>query len=177
MVSALSMAEQGYSVTLVEREKDLGGRLNQIYISGNEGDPQAYLRDLIKKVESHPRIEVLKGHQITDHEGAVGNFKTKVANGSAPRVIEHGATIIATGGKEYRGKAYHLGEDPRIITQEQFEKRMLETDPSLSKAKSIVMIQCVGPWDDDHSRSFYCSRICCSVAIKNAIRIKELYPD
>jgi heterodisulfide reductase subunit A len=177
MVSALSMAEQGYAVYLVEREKKLGGRLNQIYISGSGSDPKAYLSDLINRVESHPRIEVLKGHQVVEHEGAVGNFKTKVANGSAPRVIEHGTTIIATGGKEYRGKAYHLGEDQRVITQEELEKRIFEKDPSLSKAKSIVMIQCVGPWDEDTSRPFYCSRICCSVAIKNAIRMKELHPD
>jgi heterodisulfide reductase subunit A-like polyferredoxin len=177
MVSALSMAEQGYFVTLVERGKELGGRLNQIYDSSNGGDPQAYLRDLIKRVESHPRIEVLKGHRVVEHEGAVGNFKTKVANGSAPRTVEHGATIIATGGKEYRGKAYHLGEDPRIITQEELERRIFEKDSSLSKTRSILMIQCVGPWDEDSSRPFYCSRVCCSVAVKNATRLKELYPD
>jgi len=177
MVGALSMADQGYSVYLIEREKELGGRLRQIYFSGNGGDPQAYLRELIQRVENHPRIEVLKGYQVVEHEGAVGNFKTKVANGSVRRVLDHGATIIATGGREYRGKAYLLGEDLRVITQEEFEKRILISDPSLSKAKSIVMIQCVGPWDEDPSRSFYCSRICCSVAIKNAIRMKELHPE
>ncbi len=177
MVGALSMADQGYSVYLVEREKELGGRLKQIYYSGDGGDPQAYLRELIKKVESHPRIEVLKNHQVVEHEGSVGNFKTKVADGSTQRVLEHGATIIATGGKEYRGKAYLFGEDPRVITQEEFEKRISLSDPSLTKAKSIVMIQCVGPWDEDPSKLFYCSRICCNVAIKNAIKVKDLHPD
>jgi heterodisulfide reductase subunit A-like polyferredoxin len=177
MVSALSMADQGYSVYLVEREKELGGRLKQIYHSADGGDPQAYLRELIKKVENHPRIEVLKNHQLVEHEGAVGNFKTKVTDGSTQKVLEHGATIIATGGKEYRGKAYLFGEDPRVITQEEFEKRISLSDPSLPKAKSIVMIQCVGPWDEDPSKLFYCSRICCSVAIKNAIKMKELHPD
>jgi heterodisulfide reductase subunit A-like polyferredoxin len=179
MVSALSMADQGYTVYLVEREKELGGRLRQIYYSGNGGDPQAYLRELIKRVENHPRIEVLIGYQVVEHEGAVGNFKTKIArvDGSGQRVLDHGATIISTGGKEYRGRAYFLNEDPRVITQEEFEKRISFADPSLSKAKSIVMIQCVGPWDEDSSKSFYCSRICCSVAIKNAIRIKELNPQ
>ena len=93
------------------------------------------------------------------------------------RVLEHGATIIATGGREYRGKAYLLGEDSRVITQEELEKKISLSDPSLSKAKSIVMIQCVGPWDEDPSKSFYCSRICCSVAIKNAIKMKELHPE
>jgi heterodisulfide reductase subunit A-like polyferredoxin len=179
MVSALSMADQGYTVYLVEREKELGGRLRQIYYSGNGGDPQAYLRELTKRVESHPRIEVLVGYQVVEHEGAVGNFKTKIAqaNGSGQKVLDHGATIISTGGKEYRGKAYLLDKDPRVITQEEFEKRISFADPSLSKAKSIVMIQCVGPWDEDSSKPFYCSRICCSVAIKNAIRIKDNYPE
>jgi heterodisulfide reductase subunit A-like polyferredoxin len=177
MISALSMAEQGYKVYLAEREKELGGRLRHIFYSGDGGDPQAYLRELIKKVESHPRIEVLKGHEVVGHEGAVGNFKTKVANGSAPRVLEHGTAIIATGGREHRGKAYLLGEDLRVITQEEFEKRISLSDPDLSKAKSVVMIQCVGPWDEDPAKTFYCSRVCCSVAVKNAIRIKELHPE
>jgi heterodisulfide reductase subunit A len=177
MAASLSLAEQGYSVYLIEREKELGGRLRKIYHSAEGGDPQAYLKELIKEVENHPKIEVLKGFQIVDHEGAVGNFKTKVANGSSQRVLDHGATIVATGGKEYRGKAYLLGEDPRIITQEELEKQIFLSDPSLSRAKSIVMIQCVGPWDMDPSKSFYCSRICCNVAIKNAIRMKELHPE
>ncbi len=71
------------------------------------------------------------------------------------RVLDHGTAIIATGGKEYRGKAYLFGEDSRVITQEEFEKRkFLFRDPSLSKAKSIVMIQCVGPWDEDPAKIF-----------------------
>jgi heterodisulfide reductase subunit A-like polyferredoxin len=179
MVAAMSMAEQGYPVFLVEREKELGGRLRQIFYSGNGGDPQAYLRELVKRVESHPKIEVLKGYQVVEHEGAVGNFKTKIAqgDGSAQRILDHGTTIVATGGKEYRGKAYFLGEDSRVITQEELEKRLSLSDPSLSKAKSIVMVQCVGPWDEDPAKIFYCSRICCSVAVKNAIRIKEMNPE
>jgi len=179
MSSALHLADQGYQVFLVERERELGGRLKQIYFSGNEGDPQAYLRGLIKKIESHPKIEVLKGFQVIEHEGSVGNFKTKIARleGSEVRVIDHGTTIIATGGREYRGKAYLLGEDPRIITQEEFEKRLAEEDPFLAKTRSLVIIQCVGPWDEDLSRAFYCSRICCSVAIKNALQMKERYPQ
>jgi heterodisulfide reductase subunit A-like polyferredoxin len=179
MTATLSMAEQGYTVYLIEREKELGGRLRQIFYSGNGGDPQVYLRELVRSIEGHPKVEVLKGYQVVEHEGAVGNFKTKVAqlDGSGQRVLDHGATIIATGGKEYRGKAYSLGDDAKVITQQEFEKRISLSAPSLSKVKSIVMIQCVGPWDEDPAKIFYCSRICCSVAVKNAIRIKELHPE
>jgi len=179
MMSSLSIAEQGYMVFLVEREKELGGRFRKIYFIQNGGDPQAYLKELIDKIENHPRIEVLKGYQVIEHEGSLGNFKTKVSkiDGSGERVLDHGATIIATGGREYRGKAYLLGEDPRVLTQEDFEERLSKSNSSLKDVKTIVMIQCVGPWDDDSSKTFYCSRICCTVAIKNALRMKTIYPD
>jgi heterodisulfide reductase subunit A len=36
------------------------------------------------------------------------------------------------------------------------------------------MIQCVGSRNDEHP---YCSRICCSEAVKNALKIKELSPE
>ncbi len=179
MVASLSMADQGYPVYLVEREKELGGRLRQIRYTGNGGDPQAFLMNLIERVKTHPRIEVLKGYEVVEHEGSVGNFKTKVTlvGSSTQKVLEHGTTIIATGGREYRGKAYLLGEGSKVVTQEEFEKRISLSDPTLSKAKSVVMIQCVGPWDEDPLKPFYCSRICCSVAVKNAIRMKQLHPE
>ncbi len=179
MVAALSLAEQGYTVYLVEREQELGGRLRQIHFTADGGDPQAFLKELVEKVESHSRIEVLRGYQVQEHEGAVGNFKTKVVkgDGSSARIIEHGAAILAVGGKEYRCQAYLLGKDPRVITQGEFEQRLALSPGMFSNTRSVVMVQCVGPWDDDPSRAFYCSRICCSVAMKNAIRMKELQPQ
>ena len=125
------------------------------------------------------RVKVLCGYTVVGHSGAVGNFQTKVAEkgGARQRVIEHGTTIIATGGREYGGRARLQGEDRRVITQEEMEKRLFVRDPSTAEAGSIVMIQCAGPWDDDPSIPFYCSRICCTVAIKNALKAKELNPD
>ena len=179
MTSALNLAEQGFNVTLVEREKELGGLLRGRYFSAEGGDPQQLLRDLTDRVMANPLIEVLCGYTVVGHSGAVGNFQTKVAEteGARQRVIEHGTTIIATGGREYGGRARLQGEDGRVITQEEMEKRLFVRDPSIAEARSIVMIQCAGPWDDDPSIPFYCSRICCTVAIKNALKAKELNPD
>ena len=179
MVSALNLAEQGFNVTLVEKEKELGGLLRGRYFSAEGGDPQQFLRDLIGRVTTHPLIEVLSGSTVVGHSGAVGNFQTKVAetNGPRQRVIDHGTTIIATGGREYGGRAHLQGDDGRVITQEEMEKRLFSRDPSVREARSIVMIQCAGPWDDDPSIPFYCSRICCTVALKNALKAKELNPE
>ncbi len=93
------------------------------------------------------------------------------------RLIEHGATILATGGGEYRGKAYFLGSNPGVITQEEFEEMLAHRQEEVKGLRSLVMIQCTGPWNDDGSIPFYCSRICCGVAMKNAIKLKEANPS
>ena len=181
MTAALNLAEQGFGVYLVEREKELGGRLRQIYHTADGGDPQAYLRELVGKVRANPRIEVLTGQQVAKFSGFVGNFKTTVASADDPtqRLIEHGVTIVATGGQEWQGSAYLLGQDPRVVTQGDLEKLLGESaNQQISEYSSVVMIQCVGPWDDEgDDATFYCSRVCCGVAVKNALRIKELDPD
>ena len=58
------------------------------------------------------------------------------------------------------------------MTQTELE-RQIANDGDFSK-KTIVMILCVGSRDEEHC---YCSRICCTVAIKNALKLKEEYPD
>ncbi|TEU11207.1 MAG: FAD-dependent oxidoreductase [Anaerolineales bacterium] len=190
MAAALNLAEQGFGVYLVERKRELGGRLRHIYYTANGGDPQAYLRELIGKVQANLRIEVLTGYEVAKSGGFVGNFKTTVASVDDPtrRLIEHGVTIVATGGREYRGSAYLLGQD-KVVTQDDLEQLLAKADQSegaegeraamtLDACRSVVMIQCVGPWDDggDDAPDFYCSRVCCTVAIKNAMAIKKRNP-
>jgi heterodisulfide reductase subunit A-like polyferredoxin len=140
---------------------------------------QAFLREQIALVEEHSRIEVLIEHEVIKSSGFVGNFKSTVACCSDPtqRLIEHGITLVASGGQEHRGTAYGLGRDPRIITQGDLEQRLAAGDVQPISG-SVVMLQCVGPWDEEGSDTdFYCSRICCSVAAKNALRLKEQNPE
>jgi heterodisulfide reductase subunit A-like polyferredoxin len=185
MTAALSLAEQGFPVYLVERSERLGGMAQHWARSVSGASPAAEVADLIAKVTSHPDIEVLLNTQVVKTQGFVGNFQTTVANVHEPmqRLLEHGVTIIATGGQEYRGPAYGLGAHPNVRTQGDLEATLAELEsgrhadhPLRRAGATIVMLQCVGPWDEDPSRSFYCSRICCSVAMKNALRIKALNP-
>ncbi|MGQ9597906.1 MAG: FAD-dependent oxidoreductase [Anaerolineae bacterium] len=177
LTAALNLAEQGYEVVLVEREKELGGQARRLTTTVKGGDPRAFLTELIGRVTTHARIEVLTDHEVVKSSGFVGNFQSIIACRSDPtqRLIEHGVTLVTTGGREYRGTAYGLGRDPRIITQSDME-HLLAATPS-SYPQSVVMIQCVGPWDEDGaSDNFYCSRICCSVAAKNALYLKTQSP-
>jgi len=178
MTAALSLAEQGYEVTLVERDHELGGLARRLFSTCKGGDPQAFVRELVASVTGHPRIEVLTDHQVVKFSGFVGNFKTTLASNTDPtqRLVEHGVTLVATGAQEYRGPAHGLGRDPRVITQGDLEQA-LAGGGQLQDAHTVVMLQCSGPWDEEGSETdFYCSRICCSVAAKNALRLVEQNP-
>ena len=173
MTSALDLAEQGYQVSMVERDTVLGGNLRHVHYLGNGEDPQAALRTLVRKVLAHDRIRVFTGATIQAIEGSVGSFKTSIArNGSVERV-EHGVVVVATGATKHRPTTHLYGEDARVLTQVELEER-LATRGADGLPATVVMIQCVGSRDEERP---YCSRTCCSEAVKNALKIKELSPD
>ncbi len=132
MTAALNLAQQGYDVTLVEREHELGGQARLLTATGDGGDPRAFVENLIASLTHHPRIEVLTGHDVVKSGGFVGNFETTVACRTDPtqRLIEHGVTLVATGGQEYRGSAYGLDSDPRVVTQTDLEQLLAEEGPA-----------------------------------------------
>jgi len=174
MTSALALADQGFEVHLVERENELGGMARRIHTTLEGLDVQAYLRELIRKVYQHPLVHVLHDATITDVSGYVGNFATTVLSEGRVATIRHGAAILATGAAEYRPSEYRYGEDPRVLTQLELEGRLASGDDELEAAESLVMIQCVGCRNEERS---YCARICCSQAVKNALKLKELRPQ
>jgi heterodisulfide reductase subunit A len=120
-------------------------------------------------VKTHHKITVHTESEVKKTDGFVGNFKTTLTNDD---VIEHGAIIIATGGVEYQPTEYVFGQADRVITQRDLETRIAKGIDR--PAGRYVMIQCVGSREEPHN---YCSRICCQDAIKNAISVKEKWPD
>ena len=178
MTSALNLAEQGFEVELLEKDKDLGGMARRIRTTLEGLDVQAFLRDLIRKVYKHPLVHVSHQASITDVTGYVGNFTTTVKSEGRVKTIHHGAVILATGAAEHKPTEYLYGEDPRVLTQLELEERLAHNDnggdPELDSAKSLVMIQCVGCRDQDRN---YCARVCCSQAVKNALELKKRRPD
>ncbi len=174
MTSALALANQGFEVHLVEKDKDLGGMARQIHYTLDGLDVQAYLNDLIRKVYEHPLIQVSHDAMIKNVTGYVGNFITTVESEGRVKEIRHGAAILATGADEYQPTEYLYGEDDRVLTQLELEAQIVQGDEKLMNAQSLVMIQCVGCREDDRN---YCARICCNVAIKNALKLKETRPE
>jgi len=173
MTAALSLAGQGFEVHLVEKETELGGMARRLHYTLEGLDVQAYLRELVARVYRQQLIHVYHGARITDASGYVGNFITTVESEGRRTRIHHGATILATGASEYRPTEYLYGQDQRVLTQLELEERIAAGDQSLAGLRSLVMIQCVGSRTPERN---YCSRICCSQALKNALKLKELNP-
>lgn len=174
MTCALSIVSQGHEVYLVEKDADLGGTARRIHYTLDGMDVQAHLHDLIEKVYQHPLVHVYTDAKITDAAGYVGNFVTKVESERGITEIEHGAAVIAIGADVYEPTEYLYGEDDRVLTHLELEDHIVREEEKVVKAESLVMIQCVGCRNEERN---YCSRICCGVSIKNALKLKEINPD
>ena len=175
LTCAISIAEQGHEVYLIEKEKELGGMAKKLHFTIEGMNVDEYLKNLIEKVYKNPIIHVYTEAEIVDVSGYVGNFETKVKiKGFEEKVIKHGATVIAIGAEEYKPKEYLYGEHENVVTQVELGDMIVNNDEKIKNTQSIVMIQCIGCRNDERN---YCSRVCCSHAIKNALKLKEINPD
>jgi heterodisulfide reductase subunit A2 len=174
MNAALGLADQGFPVVLVEKEKELGGMANRLTATIEGQDIGTYLEQLIKKVISHPDIQVLTRSLIVGFSGFKGNFTTEVLVGPGmyERKIAHGVVVLATGATEYRPEEFLYEENENVVTQVELAQRLKEK--GAEDLKRVVMIQCVGSRNEKNPN---CSRICCQSAVKNALHIKKLQPD
>jgi heterodisulfide reductase subunit A len=182
MNAALSIADQGYEVVLVEKGDRLGGNLARLKWTWDGQDAQAILSDLIKKTQNHSRITIKLNSTLDSINGYVGNYVSTLQTPKGIETVEHGVMVMATGGKEYRPKGYLYGANSNVVTQLELEERLSKAHrrgdrpvaPTLKGVDSVVMIQCVGSRGDDMA---HCSRLCCAQAVKNALKIKEMKPD
>ncbi|MGA1873464.1 MAG: FAD-dependent oxidoreductase [Thermoplasmatota archaeon] len=174
MSSALSIADQGFKVHLVEREEELGGLLKDIHLGAVDEKPQELLEETVTKVLEHPMVEVHVGTMLEEITGYVGNFTSKLRKGDSSEMVQHGIVVVATGSTAYEPTEYSYGKSDDIIRQKEFEKDLANGADYLKDLSEVVMIQCVGSRNDEHP---YCSRVCCTNALKNAVKLKELNPE
>jgi heterodisulfide reductase subunit A len=174
MAAALSIAKQGFPVHLVEKEKELGGfvkNLNNLYVTTK--DAMESIKPFIQKVTSHPNIKLYLNSKVSDVYGYIGNYEIKIDTGGKETKTKVGTIIVATGATEYSKEGlYGYNVYKNVVTLAEFE--LMCKKKILPKAQRFAFIQCVGSRGEDKS---YCSRICCNVAIKNAINIVDNYDN
>jgi len=173
MAAAQNMAQQGYKTFLVEKTDALGGQARSLHETWRGENVQQHLNELTSAVGSDNNIETFLNAKIQQVEGFVGNFKTTIQSNGSSSVLEHGVTIIASGASELKPDQYLYGQDPRVVTGLELQKRFIENDPALANYKSAVFVQCVGSRVPERP---YCSKVCCTQSIKSALKLKEKNP-
>ena len=177
MTAALSLANQQFKVYLIEKEKELGGKLKELYkLHPNDKPSSEILNEYVLSVRSNPNIKVYTSSTVKHIDGFIGNFEASINHEGKEQKLNAGTIIVATGADVFKPRGmYCYGENKNVITQLELEKLMKEN--KLGKPKNVVMIQCVGAREEKEGGRNYCSRICCAVAVKNALQIKELFPE
>ncbi len=175
MTAALSIANMGFPVHLVEREGDLGGFvriLNNLYVT--EKSAADTIKPLIDKVKANKNVKIHLNSTLKSVEGFIGNYEIVIGTkGAEDLKTKVGTIIVATGALEYVPEGlYGYNQYPNVVTLTEFE--ILCKKKTLPKLKNVAFIQCVGSRGQVKS---YCSRICCNVAIKNAINIVDNYEN
>ena len=175
LTAAMAIADQGYGVCLVESEEELGGMAMRLHTQLDGTDPRKYMEDLVAQVEKHPQIKVFKDSRVVLSRGSAGRFRSAISGDRGIFPLEHGVTILATGGHE--AKIYESGfcVHKSVMTHFGLEQKLATGALDVGALKAVAMIQCWRSRKEDERN--YCSRICCPEMLKNVLTMKERNPD
>jgi heterodisulfide reductase subunit A2 len=174
MSAAKTLALQGYETHIIEKNGVLGGQALNLFKTISGENVQEKLSDLISDVQGEEKIQVHLNTELSNVDGFVGNFKSTLTSGDTTSELEYGVAVVATGAAALKPTEYHYGDDPRILTSLELDKKFMDQDPSLKDISSAVFIQCVGSREPERP---YCSRVCCTHAIDNALELKKINPE
>lgn len=177
ITAAMSLARQDFQVHLIDKEAELGGMLNRLYkLQPTEREAAEVLLEAITAVKANSNICLHTSTFVSQASGFIGNFNVTLQsnNSSQSERINVGTIIVATGAEEFKPIGmYGYKENQNVVTQLEFEQLLRKGN--LKRPKKVVMIQCVGA--RERTGRTYCSRICCRVALNNALQLKKLDPD
>ncbi|RMH83782.1 MAG: CoB--CoM heterodisulfide reductase iron-sulfur subunit A family protein [Calditrichaeota bacterium] len=185
--AARGIADLGYKAILVEKRDRLGGTPDEAEYAALTPDlrsAEEAMNEMISRVENNPNVELRLQSTVVAAEGQVGDFTVTIKNAKQSEKVNVGAVIIATGfqhfdpGRETQKYGYYEYED--VITLVDCE-RMLKAHrvvrPSNGQPpERVCFIQCVGSRDRRIGNE-YCSKVCCGIASKEAIEIRQQLPD
>ncbi len=177
LTAALQLARIGFPVILVEKEAELGGQARDMFLTFQERAARNLVKKLTKEAEENANLHIYASSKVRKVEGYVGNYTLTLQSteeGKDQEVeIQGGTVIVATGAGELITEEYLAGQDQRVISQKDLD--VLIRDNRLEPVpQKVFMIQCVGSREEDRQ---YCSRICCTQAVHNAIYLKERFPE
>ncbi len=174
LTAAKTLSAQGYHAYVIEKSDYLGGNALKVHETWQGENVLQNLNQMIADIQEDNKIDVFTNSEITQVDGFVGNFTTTINTADGVKELNHGVTIIASGAREYKPDQYLYGEDERVLTGLELDLRLIENDPSILKKQAVLFVQCVGSRIPERP---YCSKLCCTHSIKNALQLKKFNPE
>lgn len=184
--AALDAADLGAEVVVVEKSEEIGGTpASARYgaLAPDMSDADEEFEPLLDRFRDHENITLVTGAEVTGFEGEPGDFTLTVKGGKPPR-LDAGAVVVATGFEHFdprnANQVYGYYEHDDVLTIEDAEGMLKDGEfdvPSTGEAPdSVAFIQCVGSRDRQIGNT-WCSKVCCGIASKQAIELKEIHPE
>jgi heterodisulfide reductase subunit A2 len=178
MEAAAQLSGRGFSVTVIEKSDRLGGRLNQWHALFPSREPAHQLLARLKQKISG--VNFVFNASVTGVERNDDGFAIHIDHN---RMITANALLLTTGFDIFdagKKEEYGYGIYDNVITSVDLEKAFNSGKPLQTvqgnKPKRIGFIHCVGS-RDEKAGNMHCSKVCCVTAVKQAIEVKEMYPD
>ncbi len=185
--AARGAAELGCPVLLVEKETILGGTpilSSYAALTPDMESAEEAMKRMADAATSESLVDVRTETTVVAATGDAPEITVTLAGPKGEEQVVVGAVIVCTGfqhfdpGRETQMYGYYEYDD--VITLVDVE-RMLKAGnfvrPSTGeKPKRVCFIQCVGSRDRQIG-NFWCSKVCCGIACKEAIEIREHVPD
>jgi len=172
MTAAKTLAVQGYRTFLVEKKEQLGGQALNLNETWRAEPVGPFLDNLINEITAAENVEIFLNTRVEAVDGFIGNFKTTIQSDAESRVLEHGVTLIASGAEEFKPDNYLYGQDERVLTGLELQKKIKDGD-EFKACRTVVFVQCVG---SRIAQRPYCSKVCCTQSIKSALSLKIKNP-
>lgn len=165
---ALTLADRELQVILVEGTGALGWSVPDLHERTLE-----LITEKSQSVLKHPLIDTLFNANITEVRGHPGDYEVRIHQGDQTRTYEVGAIIVDNGAEHKQLGVSRWFDRNRVKTQAEFESELNEANETsrILKLNDIVMIFCA-----EETQLERCSRVCCNIGIRQAIRAKQLNP-
>ena len=177
--AAGQLSNMGIEVSLIEKEPKTGGHLNNWFKLFPDRRNSSEVQSYLGKIVHNSRIKLLNNTTIDKLRKGRGHFSITTNDGEE---LKADAVIVATGFdlfKSSRKEEYGYGIYDNVLTSADLEEKFRNGDLTLKNGTvpdTIGIIHCVGSRDEKVG-NFYCSKLCCVTAVKQAIEIREILPD
>jgi heterodisulfide reductase subunit A len=179
MEASRQLAMLNYNVTLVEKETELGGHVkNWDRLFPNKRPSKEVVLQLKEGVKQS-NVTVYTGTTVESVQKKENSFKVGLSDG---KELEADVVLIATGYDlfdAHRKEEYGYGIYDNVVTSADLERMFAQGEIKTVEGKipqRIGIVHCVGS-RDEKCGNVYCSRVCCVTGVKQAIEIKEKYPE